>query len=120
VRPDFKLLSGTELMVSAAAIGASGLFSALAAIAPKLVRKLFDLCRQQRLFEARAPQEGIAALRQFVKPGGVAALKTAVRIMGRDCGNPRPPLLPLDAAAEKKLAAEIEALPSLAAEPRGW
>jgi 4-hydroxy-tetrahydrodipicolinate synthase len=120
VRPDFKLLSGTELMVSAAAIGASGLFSALAAIAPKLVRKLFDLCRQQRLFEARAPQEEIAALRQFVKPGGVAALKTAVRIMGRDCGNPRPPLLPLDAAAEKKLAAEIEALPSLAAEPRGW
>jgi 4-hydroxy-tetrahydrodipicolinate synthase len=120
VRPDFKLLSGTELMVSAAAIGASGLFSALAAIAPKLVRKLFDLCRQQRLFEARAPQEGIAALRQFVKPGGVAALKRAVRIMGRDCGNPRPPLLPLDAAAEKKLAAEIEALPSLAAEPRGW
>ena len=120
VRPAFKLLSGTELMVSAAAIGASGLFSALAAVAPKLVRKLFDLCRQQKLFEARALQEEIASLRQIFKPGGVAALKTAVRVMGRDYGDPRPPLLPLDAAAEKKLAAEIEALPSLAAEPRGW
>jgi 4-hydroxy-tetrahydrodipicolinate synthase len=120
VRPAFKLLSGTELMVSAAAIGASGLFSALAAVAPKLVRKLFDLCRQQKLFEARALQEEIASLRQILKPGGVAALKTAVRVMGRDYGDPRPPLLPLDAAAEKKLAAEIEALPSLAAEPRGW
>lgn len=119
VRSDFKLISGTELMVSAAAIGASGLFSALAAVAPKLVRGLFDLCRQQKLFEARALQEEIAALRQIVKPGGGAALKTAVRVMGRDHGNPRPPLLPLDAAAEKKLAAEIEALPSLAAEPRG-
>jgi 4-hydroxy-tetrahydrodipicolinate synthase len=120
VRSDFKLLSGTELMVSAAAIGASGLFSALAAVAPKLVRGLFDPCRQQKLFEARALQEEIASLRQILKPGGVAALKTAVRVMGRDYGDPRPPLLPLDAAAEKKLAAEIEALPSLAAEPRGW
>jgi 4-hydroxy-tetrahydrodipicolinate synthase len=120
VRPDFKLLAGTELMVSAGAIGASGLFSALAAIAPKLVRALFDLCRSQKLSEARAVQEQVAALRQLVKPGGVAALKTAVRAMRRDCGNPRAPLLPLDAAAAKKLTAEIEALPALAAEPRGW
>jgi 4-hydroxy-tetrahydrodipicolinate synthase len=120
VRPTFRLISGTDLIVSAAAIGASGPFSALAAIAPKLVRRLFDLCRQQKLFEARALQEEIAALRQIVKSGSVAALKTAVRVMGRDFGNPRPPLLSLDATAEKKLAAEIEALPSLAAEPRGW
>jgi 4-hydroxy-tetrahydrodipicolinate synthase len=120
VRPGFKLLSGTELMVSAAAIGATGMFSALTVIAPKLIRALFDLCRQQKLFEARALQEQAAALRQIIKPGGVAALKAAARAMGRDCGNPRPPLLPLDAAAEKKLAAENEALPSLAAEPRGW
>jgi len=120
VRPTFSLISGTDLMVSAAAIGASGQYSALATVAPRLVRGLFDLCRQQRLFEARALQEEIAALRQILKPGGVAALKAAVRIMGRDYGNPRPPLLPLDAAAEKKLAAEIEALPSLVAEPRGW
>jgi 4-hydroxy-tetrahydrodipicolinate synthase len=119
-RSDFKLLAGNELMVSAAAIGASGMFSALAAIAPKLVRELFDRCHQQKFYEARAPQENIAALRQIVKPGGVAALKAAVRGMGRDCGNPRPPLLPLAAAAAKKLAAEIEALPALASEPRGW
>jgi 4-hydroxy-tetrahydrodipicolinate synthase len=120
VRPDFKLLSGTELMVSAAAIGATGMFSALSVIAPKLVRELFELCRQQKLFEARALQEQVAALRRIVKPGGVAALKSAARAMGRDYGNPRPPLLALDAAAEKKLAAEIAALPALADEPRGW
>src|SRR5580693_5120734 len=119
-RPAFRLISGTDLLVSAAAIGASGLFSALAVVAPKLVRGVFDLCRQQKLFEARALQEEIAALRQIVKPGGVAALKAAACAMGRDYGNPRPPLLPLDAAVEKKLAAEIEAQPSLAAEPRGW
>lgn len=120
LRPDFALLSGMELMVSASAIGARGLFSALAVIAPTLIRQLFDLCRQQKLFEARALQEQIAALRQLLKPGGVAALKSAARIMGRDCGIPRPPLLPLDAAAEKDLAMELTALAAVAAEPRGW
>jgi 4-hydroxy-tetrahydrodipicolinate synthase len=120
VRPDFQLISGTELMVSAAAIGATGMFSALSVIAPKLIHALFDQCRQQKLFEARALQEQAAGLRQIVKPGGVAALKSAVRVMGRDYGNTRPPLLPLDAAAEKNLVAAIAALPALADEPRGW
>jgi 4-hydroxy-tetrahydrodipicolinate synthase len=120
VRPQFKLLAGTELLVSASAIGASGMFSALAAVAPELIRRMFDLCRSEKLFEARAAQEEVATLRQIVKLGGVAALKAAVRAVGRDCGNPRPPLLALDAAAEKNLTARIEAIPALAAEPRGW
>jgi 4-hydroxy-tetrahydrodipicolinate synthase len=120
VRPDFALLAGTELMVSAGAIGASGLFSALAVIAPHLIRDLFTLCRGQKFAEAREPQEAVAALRQIVKPGGVAALKAAARAMGRECGNPRQPLLPLDASAEKKLVADLAALPALAVEPRGW
>jgi 4-hydroxy-tetrahydrodipicolinate synthase len=120
VRPDFTLLSGTELLISASAIGARGMFSALTAIAPGLVRRLFDLCRAQKLFEARALQEDAAALRQILKPGGVAALKAAACIMGRDCGIPRPPLLPLDADAAKQLAKQLEALSALADEPRGW
>jgi 4-hydroxy-tetrahydrodipicolinate synthase len=119
-RPDFKLIAGTELMVSAGAIGATGMYSALAVIAPKLVRQLFNLCQQQKLFEARAVQEEIAALRQILKPGGIAALKAAARRLGRNYGNPRPPLPPLDAAAEKKLLAAIEALPALAGEQHGW
>jgi 4-hydroxy-tetrahydrodipicolinate synthase len=120
VRRDFTLLAGSELLVSAAAIGARGMFSALAVIAPQLVRRLFDLCRAQEFFEARALQEDVAALRQILKPGGVAALKAAARFMGRDCDAPRSPLLPLDVAAEKNLAAQLAALPVLADEPRGW
>jgi dihydrodipicolinate synthase/N-acetylneuraminate lyase len=119
-RPDFQLLTGTELMVSAAAIGARGMFSALAVVAPTLMRRLFDLCRAQKLFEARALQEDAAALRQLVKSGGVAALKAAARAMGRDCGIARPPLLPLAAEAERKLAMQLQTLPALAGEPRGW
>jgi 4-hydroxy-tetrahydrodipicolinate synthase len=120
VRPTFELLTGTELMVSAAAIGARGMFSALAVVAPTLIQHLFDLCRQQKLFEARALQEDVAALRQAIKPGGVAALKAAARAMGRDCGIPRPPLLPLDAKAGKDLMAQLDSIRALSAEPHGW
>jgi 4-hydroxy-tetrahydrodipicolinate synthase len=119
-RPAFALLSGTELLVSASAIGARGMFSALSIVAPILVRGLFELCQQQKLFEARAVQEELAALRQIVKPGGVAALKAAACAMGRHCGHPRPPLLPLDATAEKTLVAALAALPTIGSEPRGW
>jgi 4-hydroxy-tetrahydrodipicolinate synthase len=120
VRPGFQLLAGTELMVSAGAIGATGMFAPLAGIAPRLVRALYDLCRQDKLFEARATQEQIAALRQAVKPGGVASLKAAMRAMGRDCGEPRPPNIALDAVAYQKLVGELDAIAALRGEPRGW
>jgi 4-hydroxy-tetrahydrodipicolinate synthase len=119
-RPDFQLLSGTEHMVSAGAIGATGMFSSLAAIAPRLVRRLYELCREQKFFAARPVQEAVAALRHVSKSRGPAGLKAALRIMGRDCGEPRPPLLPLDGSAYEKLAAELAALPALRDEPRGW
>jgi 4-hydroxy-tetrahydrodipicolinate synthase len=120
LRDGFQLLAGTELMVSAAAIGAAGMFAPLAGIAPKLVRELYSLCRDQKLFEARKAQEQIAALRQTMKPGGVASLKAAMAAMGRDCGAPRPPLLPLDALAFQKLVGELDAIAALRAELRGW
>ena len=119
LRPGFQLLAGTELMVSAAAIGATGMLAPLAGIAPRLVRELYDLCRAEKLFEARKVQEQVAALRQAVKPG-VASLKAAMRAMGRDCGEPRPPLLPLDAVAYQKLVGELDALAVVEAEPRSW
>ena len=118
LRDGFQLLSGTELLVSPAAIGAAGMFAPLAGIAPRLVRALYDLCRGQKLFEARPAQEQVAALRQAVKD--VASLKAAMRAMERDCGEPRPPLLPLDAVAYQKLIGELDAIAALRAEPRGW
>jgi 4-hydroxy-tetrahydrodipicolinate synthase len=120
VRPDFALLAGNELLVSAAAIGARGMFAPLAVVASTLIRRMFDLCRAQNFPEARALQEEVAALRQILKAGGVAALKAAARAMGRDCGELRPPLLPLTAEAENRLMAALQTLPALAAEPRGW
>ncbi|HLH91522.1 MAG TPA: dihydrodipicolinate synthase family protein [Xanthobacteraceae bacterium] len=119
-RPDFQLIAGNELFVSAAAIGATGMLSSLAAVAPKLIRVLYEGCRTGNLSAARAPQEQVAALRQATKPGGAGVLKAALRVMGRDCGDPRPPLLALDQAAAKSLGEVLAALPALADEPRGF
>ena len=120
VREDFSLLAGTEHLVSAGAIGASGLFSPLVAIAPRLVRRLYELCREEKFFEARPVQEEVAALSQLIKADGPAGLKAALRAMGRDCGEPRPPLLPLAPSAQARLEAALAALPALRHEPRGW
>jgi 4-hydroxy-tetrahydrodipicolinate synthase len=120
VRPDFSLLAGTEHLVSAGAIGARGMFSSLAAIAPRLVRRLYDLCRDETYFAARPVQEAVAHLRRLIKADGVAGLKAAMRAMGRDCGEPRLPLSPLAARAHAGLAAALAALPALRDEPRGW
>jgi 4-hydroxy-tetrahydrodipicolinate synthase len=119
-RPGFLLISGTELMVSAAAIGATAMFAPLAGIAPRLLRQLFELCRDDKLFEARAAQEEIASLRALLKAGGIASLKAALAARGRDCGAPRPPLQALDAHAADALAHGLDSIAALRDEPRGW
>ena len=119
-RPGFLLISGTELMVSSAAIGATSMFAPLAGIAPRLLRTLFTLCRDDKLFEARAAQGDVAALRALLKAGGVASLKAALAARGRDCGAPRPPLQALDARAAEALKRELDAIAALREEPHGW
>ncbi|MEW6335400.1 MAG: dihydrodipicolinate synthase family protein [Thermodesulfobacteriota bacterium] len=119
-RPEFQLLSGVEYMVPAGAVGATSLFSSLAGVAPLLVKRLYDLCRRETYFEARKPQEEVSALRQVFKNEGAAGLKAAMKAMGRDCGEPRRPLLALDTPACEKIAAALAALPFLKDEPRGW
>ncbi len=120
LRPGFQLISGTELMVSPAAIGATAMFAPLAAIAPGMVRDLYALCSAGKLFAARTAQEQLAQLRQAIKPGGVAALKAAMRVMGRDCGVPRAPVLALEAVSVQRLVSDLDAIELLRSEPRSW
>jgi dihydrodipicolinate synthase/N-acetylneuraminate lyase len=71
-------------------IGGSGALSAISAIAPNLVRQVYDLCRKEQYIDARKAQEHIAALRHLLKsPRFETGLKAALRVMGRDCGQPR-------------------------------
>lgn len=121
LRPDFQLLSATDYMVSAAVIGGSGAISGLAAVAPRLVREVYELCRAEKYKEARVGQEALATLRHLLKgPRIETGLKAALRAMGRDCGRPRPPLRALGEVEYGRIAEALAAMPFLRAEPRGW
>jgi 4-hydroxy-tetrahydrodipicolinate synthase len=119
-RPDFQLVSGTEYMISAAAVGATGLLSPLAAIAPNLIGKLYAMCMAEKFTEARPAQEQAAILYRALRDAGVGGFKTGMRAMGRDCGVPRPPLKSLSEADTKVLLAELSAAGAMNSEPRGW
>jgi dihydrodipicolinate synthase/N-acetylneuraminate lyase len=120
VRPDFQLVSGTEYLVSARAVGAKGMFSSLSAVAPQLLRGLYEHCRKEQYDDARKAQEAIAAVRQVLKKDGVAGLKAALAAMGRDCGAPRYPLLALGEAERVRVSEQLAAMAALRAEPKGW
>jgi 4-hydroxy-tetrahydrodipicolinate synthase len=120
VRPDFQLVSGSEYMISAAAIGATGLLSPLAAIAPELIGTLYALCMAEKFTEARPAQEQAAILYRALHDAGVGGLKAGLRAMGRDCGTPRPPLTSLREADTKALLAQLAAAGAMNSEPRGW
>jgi 4-hydroxy-tetrahydrodipicolinate synthase len=119
-RPDFQLYSATDYMVSNGVIGGTGVFSPLSAVAPKLVKQVHDLCAQQKFTQARAAQEDLAELAHRLKVAGLAGLKGALRAMGRDCGHPRPPARALTDSEQGALAADLQAMKFLQAEPRGW
>ena len=119
-RSGFQLISGTEYMVSAGAIGATGVFAPLAGVAPTLVRELYEHFRNDRHHEARAVQEAVAELREVAHRASVAGLKAAMRAMGRDCGAPRPPLEALSRSEAQELERRLGNLDALRATPRGW
>jgi dihydrodipicolinate synthase/N-acetylneuraminate lyase len=117
-KPVFQFVSGTEYMISAAAIGATGLLSPLASIAPQLVGELYRLCRQESYQTARPLQEDAAVLFRLLRDTGVGGLKAAARRRGRPCGEPRPPLV--SCSSNENLFASLSAVNSMRNEPYGW
>jgi dihydrodipicolinate synthase/N-acetylneuraminate lyase len=127
LRPDFQLLAGQDYIVPASALGGSGAIVPLAGIAPRLVRRVYDLCRQEKYVEARGMQEDIAQLHHLVKEAGASGLKDglvgikcAMATMGRECGVPRPPVRPLGEVERGRFEGSMHAMAFLKAEPRGW
>ena len=120
-RPDFQLVSGTEYMISAAAVGATGLLSPLAGLAPKLVGNDYKLCMAEKFTEARPAQDrpqsfhmapcAMPASAGFKTGCGPWAVIAAQR--GRR-------LLALTDTDSKMLLAELTAAGTMISEPRGW
>jgi 4-hydroxy-tetrahydrodipicolinate synthase len=119
-RPQFQLMPGTDYMVQPGVLGAIGAVSGLSTIAPKLVRQVYELCASERYIEARKPQEQLAWLYHLTKRHGLAGFKEIIRLMGRDCGEARPPLHGLTSAERDALAAELSGMSFLKSEQRGW
>ena len=120
-KADYDLISGADYMVPPGAVGGKGAFSSLAAVAPKLVKQVYDLCSKQDFIEARKGQENLAVLRQLVKhPRLETGLKAALRAVGRDCGDPRPPSKPLGEVEHGKVSEAIAGMACLQNEPKGW
>jgi 4-hydroxy-tetrahydrodipicolinate synthase len=119
-RPDFQLVSATEYMISARAIGATGLLSSLSNVAPKLVRDLYGYCRSERYADARDHQASLAMLHKVMQQTGVSGVKAAMVLMGRDCGAPRAPLPTIAGAELTSLSEKLYAIPAVGAEPKSW
>jgi 4-hydroxy-tetrahydrodipicolinate synthase len=120
VKPDFQFVSGTEYMISARAIGATGLLSPLSNIAPRLVHELYDLCHAEKYKEAAGRQRDLAVMCRLFQGTGLSGLKVAARYMGRDCGTPRAPQPTLSGAESQSLIEKLLAIRSIRAEPQGW
>jgi 4-hydroxy-tetrahydrodipicolinate synthase len=120
VSSDFQLVAGTEYMISAHATGATGLLSPVANVAPGLIRRLYDLASQEKYKEAHEAQVDAAFLYRLFDEHGVAGLKVGAKLMARDCGQARPPLPVMDGAIVDEIALEMNKVPSLVQEKRGW
>lgn len=120
IKPSFQLVSGTEYMVSASAIGATGLLSSIAAVAPRLIRNLYRLCRREDYAAAYLSQVDAAVLFRQFQMLGVPGRKVAMSLMERNCGVARPPLARLTTDETKRLAETLSRIPALENEPKGW
>jgi len=108
--PDFVVLAGAgEMMVEALSAGADGAIAALANLAPAASAGIRRAWLEGRADQARQQQRTIAPLGEALTRGyGVPGLKAALRMLGYDHGDPRPPLPPLPAVELPNLRRLLE------------
>src|SRR5437763_5446371 len=108
--PDFVVLAGAgEKMVDALAAGADGAIAALANLAPAASAGIRRSWLEGRADQARQQQHTIAPLGEALTRGyGRPGLEPALRMLGYDHGDPRPPLPPLPSAELPNLRRLLE------------
>jgi len=105
----FQVLSGSaENLLSALEAGASGAILAFAAPAPQACQEVYTAWKENDSRIAAEKQERlIAASRTVAAKYGIPGLKHACDLNGYYGGNPRIPLLPLDAGQKAEVAAAM-------------
>lgn len=110
VRPGFRVLVGSAVIIlEGLRAGATGGVLGQAGFMPELCVGLYDAFRRGQMATARALQKRLGPLVQKINvPYGVAGIKAALDMCGYAGGAPRTPLLPLDSAARRAVAAAVK------------
>lgn len=116
----FNVFTGIEYVLPGMVLGGSGCFSPNGEIAPNLVRSLFEASRDLDIEKARGLQQQLDRLYALLEDEYPSSIKTAMAIMGRPVGDPRLPLLTLNAEARDQLEKALGDLGILGSEPHGW
>ncbi len=107
--PDFQILIGSDAVFFAGLLhGMNGAILALANVVPQKCVALFDFVREKKWEEAKALAEQLAPLgRIVVGRHGVPGMKAAMDELGYYGGEPRPPMLALDARAKAEIRSAL-------------
>lgn len=98
IRGKADLYSGEDaLNLPIYAIGGAGAISVVSNIAPELVKKVYTLVKENKLYEANELSDRLLPLTSacFSEVNPIP-VKEAYRFLGMDAGNPRPPLTRLE------------------------
>ena len=110
IRGKKDLYSGDDFLnLPMLAVGGVGLISVTSNVAPALVKKMYDLVKQNKLDEANAVQDFLLPLEDacFLEVNPIP-VKAAYNMLGFNAGVPRPPLTELEDKNKEILQREIK------------
>ena len=110
IRGKMDLFSGEDFLnLPMLAIGGAGLISVTSNIAPALVKKMYNLVKQNKLDEANAVQDFLLPLEDacFLEVNPIP-IKAAYNMLGFKAGTPRAPLTELEDCKKKILLEEMK------------
>lgn len=109
-RSGFRVVVGAPaILLAALRAGVAGAVLGLSGFVPEICLGIYDAFQQGRMRAAQELQQRLTLLAQRISiPYGVAGVKAALDLCGYAGGPPRPPLLPLDAAARRAVAAALQ------------
>ena len=119
-RSDFSVFTGVEYFLPGMVVGGAGAFSACGAVAPRLVKAVYDACAAGDYVRARPLQYKLSHLFNAIKIDYPSGIKAAMAFMGRAAGPTRKPIPSLDSIGLRRIQSELEKLGILAEEPHGW
>ena len=110
IRGKLDLFSGEDFLnLPMLAIGGAGLISVTSNIAPALMKKMYELVKQNKLDEANEVQDFLLPLEDacFYEVNPIP-IKAAYNMLGFDAGVPRSPLTEMSEANKIRLQREID------------